>query len=77
MTQLDSTALDGHIGCGINDQYLSQGMLEAGAEVPVSVRALIFVAELALERPLRKPHRPVVEPVKAMREPDVNVERQR
>jgi hypothetical protein len=77
LTQLDSTALDGHPRCWVNDQYLFQGELETGTEVSVPVRALIFVAELAFERPPGKPHRPVVEAVKAMCEPDVNIQRQR
>ena len=77
MTQLDSTALDGHPRCWVNDQYLLQGELETGTEVPVSVRASIFLAELAFERPPRKPQWPVVDAVKAMREPDVNIQRQR
>ena len=77
MAQLDSTALDDHPRCWVNDQYLLQGELETGTEVPVSVCALIFLAELAFERPPRKPQWPVVEAVKAMREPDVNIQRQR
>ena len=77
MTQFDTAAFDINPGRWVHDQDFAQGRFETFAEISVSVRALIFVAELISQRPPRKPHWPVVEAVKAMCEPDVNIQRQR